>query len=214
METLIAVLVLALGLVLLWTGRRRFEFNSFQATLLSILEFASFVISVIALGWLGIAILVGVNIVAMVAWSAILAGKKQALLVDASVQSVDMTPEEADEIWHWMKGQKAFAILRPLDRCRLIGALAGLARGPREIRPMAKAIALLAVVFDCDPIRLAPRFDQVLRLYGKAASDSEEVADTFVTATKNSAATFEDMLTAMIVAGDGSVEEDDTAQAA
>jgi hypothetical protein len=146
METLIAILVLALGLVLLWTGRRRFEFNSFQATLLSILEFASFMVSVVALGWLGIAILVGVNVAAMVAWSVILAAKKQALLVDASVQSVDMTPEEADEIWHWMKGQKAFAVLRPLDRCRLIGDLAGQARSPREIRPMAKAIALLAVV--------------------------------------------------------------------
>lgn len=73
-----------------------------------------------------------------------------------------MTPEEADEIWHWMKGEKAFAIMRPLDRCQLIGALAGEARSPREIRPMAKAIALLAVVFDCNPIALAPRFDQVL----------------------------------------------------
>ncbi len=99
METLIAALVLALGLVLLWTGRRRFEFNSFQATLLSILEFASFVISVVALGWLGVGILICVNVVAMAAWSVILAAKKQALLVDASVQSVDMTPNEADEIW-------------------------------------------------------------------------------------------------------------------
>lgn len=35
-----------------------------------------------------------------------------------------------------------------------------------------------------------------------------------MTATKNSAATFEDMLTAMIVAGGGSAEEEDTAQAA
>ncbi len=113
-----------------------------------------------------------------------------------------------------MKGQKAFAVLRPLDRCRLIGALAGQARSPSEIRPMAKAIAQHAVVFDYDAIDLAPRFDQVLRLYGKAAADSEEVADTFVTATKNSAATFEDMLTAMIVAGGGSPEEDDTARAA
>jgi hypothetical protein len=54
----------------------------------------------------------------------------------------------------------------------------------------------------------------VLRLYGKTAADSKEVADTFVTATKHSAATFEDMLTTMIVAGGGSPEEGDTAQAA
>lgn len=75
METLIGAMVLALGLVLLWTGRRRFEFNSFQATLLSILEFAGLVISVIALGWLGVGILLGINVIAGLVWSGILATK-------------------------------------------------------------------------------------------------------------------------------------------
>jgi hypothetical protein len=118
-----------------------------------------------------------------------------------------MSVEEADEIWHWMKKQKAFAVMRPLRRGELIGALAGQARSPSEIRPMAVAVAQLSVIFDCDPIWLAPRFDQLLRLYGESAADSEKVADTLVTGTKQSAASFEEMLEAAIVAGGGSVDD-------
>jgi hypothetical protein len=148
-----------------------------------------------------------VNVVAALVWSGILAAKKQSILVNASVQSRDMGVEEAGEIWNWMGEEKAFAVIRPLERGELIRALAEQARSSSEIRPMAKAIALLSVVFDCDPVRLAPHFDQLLRLYDKSATDSEEVADTLTTATKRSAASFEDMLVAMIVAGGGSTPE-------
>jgi hypothetical protein len=207
METAISAAVLVLGLILLWTGLRHYKFNSFQATLLSILEIVGVVVSVVALGWLGIGILLAVNLIAALVWSGILAAKKQSILVDASVQSTNMSVEEADEIWHWMKKQKAFAVIRPLRRGELIGALAGQARSPSEIRPMAVAVAQLSVIFDCDPIWLAPRFDQLLRLYGESAADSEKVADTLVTSTKQSAASFEEMLEAAIVAGGGSVED-------
>jgi hypothetical protein len=203
METAISAAVLALGLILLWTGLRHYKFNSFQATLLSVLEIVGVVVSVVALGWLGLGILLAVNVIAALVWSVILAAKKQSILVDASVQSTNMSVEEADEIWHWMKKQKAFAVMRPLRRGELIGALAGQARSPSEICPMALAIAQLSVIFDCDPIWLAPRFDQLLRLYGESAANSEQVADTLVTATKQSAASFEDMLAAMIIAGGG-----------
>lgn len=210
METAISAAVLALGLILLWTGLHHYKFSSFQATLLSILEIVGVVVSVVALGWLGIGILLAVNVIAALVWSGILAAKKQSILVDASVQSADMSVEEADEIWHWMKRQKAFAVVRPLRRGELIGALAGQARSPSEIRPMAVAVAQLSVIFDCDPIWLAPRFDQLLRLYGKSAAESEEVADSVVTATKQSAASFEEMLEAMIVGGGGSVDDSES----
>lgn len=179
------------GLVLLWTRRQRYEFNSFQATLLSILEIVSVFVSMIALGWLGVVILVGINIVAGLIWSAILAVKKQAILVEASVQSADMSVEEAGEIWEWMRKEKAFAVIRPLQCGELIRVLAEQARSPQEIRPMAVAVAQLSVIFDHDALWLAPRFDQLLRLYDKSASDSEEVADLLVTSTKRSAASFE-----------------------
>lgn len=195
------------GLILLWTRRQRYEFNSFQATLLSIFEIVGVFVSMVALGWLGVAILLGINIVAALIWSAILAVKNEAILVDASVQSADMSVEEAGEILDWMKKGEAFAVIRPLQRGELIRALAEQARSPQEIRPMAVAVAQLSVIFDHDVLWLAPRFDQLLRLYDKSASDSEEVADLLVTSTKRSAATFEDMLIAMIVAAGGSVDE-------
>jgi hypothetical protein len=72
---------------------------------------------------------------------------------------------------------------------------------------MAIAVAQLSVIFDHDVLWLAPRFDQLLRPYDKPASDSEDVADLLVTSTKRSAATFEDMLIAMIVAAGGSIDE-------
>ncbi len=207
MESLIGVVGLLLTLVLLWTGWRRFEFTSFQNTLLSVFEIVVLTASVVSLGWLGVGVLFAVNGIAALVWSVILAAKKQSILVDASVQSADMSTEEADEIWHWMKKQRAFAVIRPLQRGELIGALAGQARSPSEIRPMAVAVAQLSVVFDCDPIWLAPRFDQLLRLYGESAEDSEKVADTLVTGTKLSAASFEEMLGAAIMAGGGSLDE-------
>jgi hypothetical protein len=200
-------MVLALGFVLLWTGRRRFEFNSFQTTLLSVLEFAGVVLSVVTLGWLGIGILLGINLIAALVWSGILAARKQSILVNASVQSAEMNVKEVDEVWDWMSKQKAFAAMPPLERGELIRALAEQARSSDEIRPMAVAVAQLSVIFDCDAIWLSPHFDQVLRLYEKTASESEEVADTLTAATKQSAASFEDMLVAMIVAGGGFINE-------
>jgi len=164
----------------------------------------------VALGWLGVVILVGINIVAGLIWSAILAVKKEAILVNASVQSADMSVEEVGEIWDWMRKEKAFAVIRPLQRGELIRVLAEQARSPQEIRPMAVAVAQLSVIFDHDALWLAPRFDQLLRLYDKSASDSEEVADLLVTSTKRSAASFEDMLIAMIVAAGGSVDESES----
>jgi hypothetical protein len=206
-ETALTAAALVVGLVLLWTRRQRYEFNSFQATLLSIFEIVGVFVSMVALGWLGVAILLGINVVSALIWSAILAVKKEAILVDASVQSVDMSVEEAGEIWDWMSKEKAFAVIRPLQRGDLIRVLAEQARSPQEIRPMAVAVAQLSVIFDHDVLWLAPRFDQLLRLYDKSASDSDEVADLLVTSTKRSAASFEDMLIAMIVAAGGSVDE-------
>jgi hypothetical protein len=150
----------------------------------------------------------GINIVAGLIWSVILAVRKEAILVDASVQSADMSVEEADEIWGWMSKEKAFAVIRPLQRGELIRVLAEQARSAQEIRPMSVAVAQLSVIFDHDVLWLAPHFDQLLRLYDKSASDSEEVADLLVTSTKRSAASFEDMLIAMIVAAGGSVDGD------
>jgi hypothetical protein len=185
METLISAAALVVGLVLLWSWRRGLEVSSFQATLLSVIEVAGFVIAVVALGWLGVAIFVVVSFAALLVWSVALAIKKQSILVDAAVQGADVSREGAEEIWQWMKGEESFAALPPLKRAELIKALAIKARKPAEIRAMAIPIAQLALIFECDPVWLAPRFDRLLRLYGHDAGEAPEVADT-LTARRSS----------------------------
>lgn len=107
METPVSAAALIVGLVLLWTWRKGLEVSSFHATLLSVIEVAGFAISVVTLGWLGVAIFVVVSLVALIAWSVVLAIKNQSILISAAVQGADVTKEEAEEIWQWMKKERA-----------------------------------------------------------------------------------------------------------
>lgn len=200
-ETLISAAALVVGLVLLWTWRRGLEINSFQATLLSVIEVAGFAISVVTLGWLGVAIFVAVSLVALIAWSVVLAIKNQSILISAAVQGADITKEEAEEIWRWMKGEKSFAAIPPLKRAELIKALAVKARKPEEIRAMAVPIAQLSLIFDCDPLWLAPLFDQLLRLDGHDADEATQTAETLTASTQLAPISFEEMVEAMLIAG-------------
>jgi len=201
LSTLIGAAALVVGLALLWTWRRGLEASSFQTTLLSVIEVAGFVISVVTLGWLGVAIFVAVSLAALVVWSIVLAIKKQSILVSAAVQGAKVSREDTEEIWQWMGGGKSFAALLPLKRAELIKALAIKARTPAEIRAMAVPIAGLSLIFDCDPVWLAPHFDQLLRLYGHNADEATEVADTLTASTQLAAASFEEMVEAMLIAG-------------
>jgi hypothetical protein len=207
-ETLLASVVLILTLGLLWSGRRRLEFSSFVATLLSVVELAGFILSAVALRWVGVAIVTGVSVVAALAWSLVLAAQKQAILVDASVQSTDLSVEEANELWSWMAHERSFAGLRPLKRAELIRELAARGRTAREIRAMAVPIAGLATVFGCDANWLAPRFDQVLRFFGHEAAEAADVADILTTGTQQSAASFEDMVEALVTFASGPSPEE------
>lgn len=201
MEKLITAAALIVGLTLLWTWRRPLEVSSFQATLLSVIDVAGFIIAVAALGLLGVVIAIAVSIVAVIAWSIVLAIKKQSILIGAAVQGNDVSREDAEEIWQWMGREKSFAALSPLTRAELIRALAAKARKPEEIRAMSVPIAQLGLVFNCDTNWLAPRFDQLLRLYGHDAGEAMGVAETLTGSTQLAAASFEEMIEAMLTAG-------------
>jgi hypothetical protein len=137
----------------------------------------------------------------LIAWSVVLAIKNQSILISAAVQGADLTKEEAQEIWRWMKGEESFAAIPPLKRSELIKALAVKARKPREIRAMVIPIAQLSLVFDCDPLWLAPRFDQLLRLYGQDADEATQAAETLTASTQLAPISFEEMVEAMLIAG-------------
>jgi hypothetical protein len=200
-ETPVSAAALIVGLVLLWTWRKGLEVSSFQATLLSVIEVAGFAISIVTLGWLGVAIFVAVSLVALIAWSCVLAIKNQSILVSAAAQGADVTKEEAEEIWQWMKEEKSFSAIPPLKRAELIKALAVKARKPEEIRAMAIPIAQLSLIFDCDPLWLAPRFDQLLRLYGHDADEAIQAAETLTASTHLAPISFEEMVEAMLITG-------------
>jgi hypothetical protein len=203
MATLLSAAALLVGLVLLWTWRRGLEVTSFQATLLSVIEVAGFLLSIATLGWVGVAIFILVGVVAILTWSVVLALRKDRILTAAAVQGAELDREGAEELWHWMGREGSFGAVRPLLRAELICSLAGLARDSDEIRAMAPPIAALSLIFDCEPLWLAPRFDRLLRLYGHEAADAEAVADTLTAATQRAADSFENMVEGMIVAGGG-----------
>lgn len=102
-----------------------------------------------------------------------------------------------------MSQEKSFAAVPPLTRAELIKALSAKARDATEIRALAIPIAQLALIFECDPLWLAPRFDQLLRLYGHDASEAEEVADTVTRSTQIAPISFEEMVEAMLTVGGG-----------
>jgi len=88
----------------------------------------------------------------------------------------------------------------PLERARLVSELAPRARTIEEIEEMALPVALLWTVHRPDLGWLVEHFDRLLRLYGLEASEAMRAADTLSAGTKESAATFEDMVEAMVAA--------------
>jgi hypothetical protein len=200
-ETLVSAAALVTSLILLWTGRRRLEVSSAWATFLSVIDVAVNVIAVVTLGWLGVTIFIAVSLIALIVWSVVLAIKKQLILVGAAVQGADVSRQDAEDIWQWMGTEKSFAAIPPLKRAELIKALAIKARKPEEIRAMAVPIAQLSLIFDCDPLWLAPRFDQLLRLYGQDADEATETAETLTTSTQLAPISFKEMVEAMLTAG-------------
>lgn len=197
MSDLLTALGIVIGLVLLWTGIRRIEISSFRKSVLSLLEVAALIAGTFLLGWLGWLIFAVVNLVGLLVWSLYLAAQKQTHLIYASTQS----GTSKDEMYRLHKrlwnGDKAFRILGPIETARLVSLLAQRARSPEEIEEMALPIAMLSVTHSSDLDWLVNGFDSILRLHGEPATASMRLADTLSAGTKESAATFEEMVEAM-----------------
>jgi hypothetical protein len=201
METVVGVAGILVGIALYWTGRKRLELSRFSSALISTLDVAVLIVSVILLGWLGLVVVLVANALALVIWSVYLAAKQEELLLYAATQC-DSTKEEIYALEKRLRKMRGpFRQMGPIDRATLIRALAERARSPAEIEQIAHPLALLWAVHRPDLVWLAGKFDQLLRLYGLDASESMRVADTIAAATKTSAATFEEMVDALVAAG-------------
>jgi hypothetical protein len=196
-NTLVGTLGLIVALALLWSGRRKVEIGTFGRTLISFLDLIVLVVSVFLLGWIGVAVFLGTNVLAFLAVSVRLAMKNEETLLYAATQC-DASKEEMAALSDWMKKQDGpFKLMGPLQRAALISELAQRARQPSEIREMAEPIALLWVVHRPDLPWLVEYFDRLLRLYDMDASDAMKLADVISGASKAGAATFTEIVTAM-----------------
>jgi hypothetical protein len=207
-EVIVQLIGIALGLVVLWTGFRKLEISRFHKAVLTILDLVLLTIATISLGWLGLWVFLGVNVVALVAWSIWLAMRKETLLVFAATQS-GTTKDEMEAVYDRLhKSNEAFRVLGPIRLAELLSHLAQRGRGVNEIEQMARPAAMLSIVNDVPLDWMVERFDRILRLYGEPATESMRIADTLTRATQLSAATFREMVDATIAvmdpsAGDG-----------
>ena len=198
---LIGLLGLAVGVVLLWTGIRRIEVGRYWKTLLSLLDLGLLIAGTVLLGWLGFAVVAVTNVAALVVNSVYLAMKKDSHLTYASIQAGTSKAQMVD-VYDDIYRHKAFRSVGPIEAAQLVSLLAQRARTPSEIRGMAPPIGLLHVVHDVPIDELVEKIDRVMRLYNEPASATMKIADQLTVATKNSAATFREMLDGMLAFAD------------
>ena len=192
------VIGIVLASILLFTGIRKVEVGGFLKAVLSVADLVLLVVSFVLLGWVGFALFAVTNLIALVVSSVRIYMRRESLLTYAAIQA-DVDYSALKDLAKELRGaHKSMRSLGPIERAQLISALAERSRGVDEIRQMAIPIAMLHVVHNVDLVRFAGDFDRILRLYGKEASDSMAVADQLTVATKRSAATFSEMVEAMI----------------
>jgi hypothetical protein len=203
MDRAVGILSLALSLALLWSGRKKTEFGTFVATLLTISELAGIGLAVWALGWWGFAVLAAINGTAIVVWSVILAARVQSKLVYASIQSGE-TQDAMKALAVHLGTRPELKALGPLDRADLISLLAERGRSTAEIELMGVPIAKLMAIHDVDLKWLVERFDQILRLSGEPTENADEAAEIIHATSTKSPMTFREAVDAFVA-----VYEDD-----
>jgi len=171
--------------------------------LLSALDLLALALALMQLGWLGVALFVGVNIIGFSAW-----GVAEAIYVDAEMASAAaLSGREKSEMRALAKAleqDRALTVLGPRRRARLIRLLSERARTPAEVRHMATPIGTLCIIGDKPDLSwLVERFDSLLRLHDKPAADAMDVADTITVSSQQSAATQNEMIEALVVASGG-----------
>ena len=86
----------------------------------------------------------------------------------------------------------------PVEQAEMIKLLAERARSSEEIEAMAPAIGSLALLHGAPLPWLVEHFDRLLRVAGEPAESAMDAAATLSASTKHAAASFGEMLEAMI----------------
>lgn len=128
-----------------------------------------------------------------------LALKQESLLESAAAES-NRTKEDMEALHGRLTdSHTAFERLGPIGTANLIRLLAHRERSPEEIEMMALPIMMLLATFQPGSVEeLVEKFDRLLRLTGEPANRAMNIADTLTAGTQASAATFNEMLDALI----------------
>jgi hypothetical protein len=214
MNTALTLLSILLSVVLLWAGIKKLHFSTHLRATLTFLDVLLLIGSVIVLGWLGFALVMGANALGFIATGVRLFMQTDTLYRYAAHQC-DSTPEELrkldKELRHSGEDFNPFSVMGPVPRAQLICRLAERHRSVDEMRSMARPIALLWVGQHerSEVTWLVDAFDQLMRAYNLTPENAITLADMIAGTTKASAATFREIVEAMVAAVDADARAGD-----
>jgi hypothetical protein len=197
MQTIIGIIGLIATLAMLWSGREKLGFGSLLNTVRSLLELLGLCLAIVALGWLGFALLAVVNLIAILVWSCVLALRVEERLRYAATET-DEPIAELKQLAKRLRGREGLGTIGPVEQAEMIKLLAERARSIQEIEAMAPAIGSLALLHGAPLPWLVEHFDRLLRVAGEPAEKAMEAAATLSASTKQAAASFSEMLEATI----------------
>jgi hypothetical protein len=201
-ETGIAAVAVVVGLLLLWTGVKKIRASSYVMAVLTLLDVAVLVAATVILGWLGLALFVVVNIVALVVTSVRLAARKQELLVYAATQ-FEAPKEDVYALYDRLRDtHRAWRAVDPISRAEFVAAISQRGRSLPEAEAMLVPIVLLWFNDQrrIDIEEITEKFDRLMRLAGEPSDQAMRIADVLTHSARKSAAAFPEMLDAMIAA--------------
>jgi hypothetical protein len=196
---LLTTLSVIATLALLWAGIKRLEGASLLKAILSVLDVVALGIALVQLGWFGLAVFVGANVVGFLLWGAVGAAYvDQQLSAGAALGNA---PKAAlRRVYKELERDRNLRGLGPRRRALLVRALAERCRSPEEIADMAPAIGVLWIIEEGDLETLADDIDKLIRRYDKPAAETMNVADTLTASAQRSASTVRQMIDALLSA--------------
>jgi hypothetical protein len=197
MAEIIGLATVVVGLVLLWSGHRRIELGSFASTVLSLLELLGLGLAIWSAGWWGVFALGAVNVVAVLIWSVVLAMRVESKVVYAGIQ-LGEPKDRMKALADRLGSRKELKVLGATERAELIRLLAERDRTVAEIEDMAVPVAMLNSIHSVSMSWLVEQFDRLMRLTGEPADRAHQVADTIHSTSTHAAATFKDIVEALV----------------
>ena len=199
-QTALEAVSLGVAIALWWLGIRKIALTTPLKSILSALELGLLIASVVALRWTGLAIFVAANVVGLLLYSVRLAMRQETILVEIANRT-GSSKEEVEASHRKLGQQEHLKWVGPIERAEWMREIAYRGRSLEEIEYIAPTIGALALIYgQPDPKWLIAKFDQILRLYDEPASRAEAVAETIYASVKASAATFPEMIEALITA--------------